>query len=682
MLRPRTLTLFAIPLMLALFLTFPGSTPQVTADDGAAGDADAPADDGAPDAVAQAADTIELVRLAGENRYRTATVLSQRSHPDGAQDVFLATGERFPDALGGGSAAAAAGAPVLLTPPGALPAEVAEEIGRLAPERITVLGGPAAIAPSVVAQLEATTGAAVTRLGARDRYGTAAAISAAHHPEGADVVYLATGERYPDALAGAVLAAREDAPILLTQRDVLAPATAEEIARLQPSKVVALGGAAAISEGVLAQAAGTAGTASERIFGSDRYETAVAVSKRLAGGTASTVFVTTGTNWADAMVAAAPAHASGAPVLLVPHGDLPRAVTEELTRLQPSTVVVLGGYAAVPYPVIARIATVLDIPESALPEPPPQSPVSPPQGPEPPPESDVATLPGDGSGYPGLVMHAVRGDTPRGAYDAGAANNDVRAYPGASVNPSFWNFHGGGTPAVIEDNPFGDGGRVLRIVTPSQGPLSNPDKSRLINQPTLIGNFILSHNHPVLNLEYDIRFGNGYHLTSPWGPQGGNTVAYGGKLPGLGGTADDGLPPVSCGAAGDINNGFSARTMWRNNAQLSSYLYWRDKTSSCGHNYAFGPTLTPDRWYTVRQRITMNTPGQADGRVERWVNGVKQEDVHGFRFRAADQTFGVNRVIMQFYHGGNTWDWGHPGGAPGSPANNIYFRNFRVWTGQ
>ncbi|MFP3471228.1 cell wall-binding repeat-containing protein, partial [Micrococcus sp. SIMBA_144] len=37
------------------------------------------------------------------------------------------------------------------------------------------------------------------------------------------------GMNFPDALAGSVLAAKNDAPILLAQRDVLPPATAKQL---------------------------------------------------------------------------------------------------------------------------------------------------------------------------------------------------------------------------------------------------------------------------------------------------------------------------------------------------------------------------------------------------------------------------------------------------------------------
>src|SRR5699024_5330260 len=66
----------------------------------------------------------------------------------------------------------------------------------------------------------------------------------------ADTVVLARGDEYADALAGVPLAYKLDAPILLTPKDALWEATADEIARLGAGKVVILGGKGAVSPAV------------------------------------------------------------------------------------------------------------------------------------------------------------------------------------------------------------------------------------------------------------------------------------------------------------------------------------------------------------------------------------------------------------------------------------------------
>ncbi len=87
----------------------------------------------------------------------------------------------------------------------------------------------------------------MTRLAGADRYATAAAISAATFANGAPVAYLATGANFPDALAGAVAAARAGGPLLLTTTDVLPTPTANELHRLAPGRIVVLGSSGVVS---------------------------------------------------------------------------------------------------------------------------------------------------------------------------------------------------------------------------------------------------------------------------------------------------------------------------------------------------------------------------------------------------------------------------------------------------
>jgi carboxypeptidase T len=91
----------------------------------------------------------------------------------------------------------------------------------------------------------------------------------------------------------------------------------------------------------------------DRVAGTDRYGTAVAVSQRLAPeghvpvGGVPVVYLASGTGFADAAAAGpAAAHAHGM-VLLTPQDALPDIVAAELTRLAPQRVVVVGGPSAV-----------------------------------------------------------------------------------------------------------------------------------------------------------------------------------------------------------------------------------------------------------------------------------------------------------------------------------------------
>src|SRR5690606_35424745 len=97
-----------------------------------------------------------VTRIAGANRYLTAVELSQSAFgPDNVDAVYLATGGNFPDALAAGAPAALTGTPILLTTQVALPEVTRDEILRLQPEFVFLLGGPGAVSEGVEAEVDA-----------------------------------------------------------------------------------------------------------------------------------------------------------------------------------------------------------------------------------------------------------------------------------------------------------------------------------------------------------------------------------------------------------------------------------------------------------------------------------------------------------------------------------------------
>ena len=289
-----------------------------------------------------------FTRLAGGDRYATAAALSQARFGPGVSTAFVATGGSFPDALAGSPAAAMAGGPILLTARDGLPTATANELARLRPARIVVLGGPGVVSDRVAAQLGGYA-RRVERWWGANRFETAAAISRSTFAPGVPVAYLATGNTFPDALSGGALAGRNGGPILLVGADSIPAATAAELARLRPAQVVVLGGTGVISEAVRVAAAGFATTGSaSRLAGANRFTTSVAISQSANGGGGSdTVFVATGTNFPDGLAGGAVAALVPGPILLVTPTQLPGSIAAELGRLNPDTVYVIGGTGAI-----------------------------------------------------------------------------------------------------------------------------------------------------------------------------------------------------------------------------------------------------------------------------------------------------------------------------------------------
>lgn len=158
-------------------------------------------------------------RIAGDNRYETAQLIADRTILElgGGYDgtAFFATGVNFPDALAAAPLASANGWPIYLVAPG-----TTTVTANAAVTDALVLGSTTAVSSSYYSALETEFGAAnVDRLSGADRYKTAVAIATYGVNSaglGWDMVGIATGENFPDALAGGVLQGKDGSVMLLT----------------------------------------------------------------------------------------------------------------------------------------------------------------------------------------------------------------------------------------------------------------------------------------------------------------------------------------------------------------------------------------------------------------------------------------------------------------------------------
>lgn len=193
----------------------------------------------------------------------------------------------------------------------------------------------------------------VQRVSGTTRFATAAAVSQAAFPDGADTVVIASGAKWADALAAAGLAGACDGPVLTVGGDSVPQVVADEIARLGATHAYVVGGEASVSRGVLASLTDPAGAALEvtRVAGPSRYDTAERVAREIAALRGAewdgTVFLATGANYPDAVAASPLAFSGQWPILLTSSASLPTAVDTCLGDLSVSRVVVLGGEGAV-----------------------------------------------------------------------------------------------------------------------------------------------------------------------------------------------------------------------------------------------------------------------------------------------------------------------------------------------
>lgn len=262
-------------------------------------------------------------RLYGADRYATAVRISRSGFRSGSDVVVIASGENFPDALSASGLAGAYDAPLLLVRKAELPDVVQQEIDRLAPSRVFVVGGPGAVSDTVLASIAARPSVrVVTRVSGADRYETSAEVArrvvSRLGPDFDGVVYVARGDLFPDALAVSPLAWRARRPVLLTAPGALSDSVRAVLHDLSPSEAIVIGGTGAVSSAVFDEVDGLADTA-RRVWGLDRYATAAAVAEDgVETGVAAPSFVAiaTGANFPDALAGGALAGAENGVLLL------------------------------------------------------------------------------------------------------------------------------------------------------------------------------------------------------------------------------------------------------------------------------------------------------------------------------------------------------------------------------
>ncbi len=316
--------------------------------------------------------TFPFERTAHSDRYTTAVAISQRLYPAGkpASAAVIAAGEdhRFPDALTAAGLAGAVNGPVLLVQQDSIRGEVLSELTRLNVNKVYLVGGPQAIAPSVQGVLESR-GLTVERLAGdqrygTDRYGTAATVAMAIKETGGfdGSVLVASGENWPDAAVAASISAGTARPIVLVARDSAPAGSVRALADLGATQTIVFGGPAVISAATISEL----GVPPVRRFGmtGDRYVLAADVARwavATQGYTIDRPYIASGTTSPDAVTGGVLAGATRNPLLYVRRDTAPTGTATLLAqeRARIELLQVIGGPAAVGYGAISSMAAAL-----------------------------------------------------------------------------------------------------------------------------------------------------------------------------------------------------------------------------------------------------------------------------------------------------------------------------------
>lgn len=284
-------------------------------------------------------------RIDGNDRIETAVKVSQKSYPNGTKAVILANKDKFSDVLTAVPFSVQIGAPILFTNTDSIPVETKNEIKRLGATQVYINGGTSSVTQSIEDTLKKE-GKSVTRFNGVDRYDTAKLIGERVRANGSkDVVEIASGETFPDALSISSLAVKENAPILLSKKNDLTPVTKKAISDWKIEKATIAGQTNTISAMVEKDVTNVIKKTS-RLGGADRYETSAIIAKAAVPDSTLGVY-TSGEVFADALVAGPYAGINKAPVLLVNKDRVPTSIAKYTKESKINRAVVIGGTSTV-----------------------------------------------------------------------------------------------------------------------------------------------------------------------------------------------------------------------------------------------------------------------------------------------------------------------------------------------
>ena len=189
-----------------------------------------------------------VIRLAGNTRYETSAAVASHitKYIGKTPYAFAVTGQNFADALSVAPIAAMTGSPIVLTE-----GTTISQAGAVALKNTTnhfyKIGGPTVVGNKI----DSIVGTNYKRIYGEDRYDTnVKIINSFYELFTGNIIFVATGQNFPDSLAGSALAGKSNAPILFVS-NVSTEETKALVKRLNKANIIALGGPGVVSDSVM-----------------------------------------------------------------------------------------------------------------------------------------------------------------------------------------------------------------------------------------------------------------------------------------------------------------------------------------------------------------------------------------------------------------------------------------------
>ena len=305
-----------------------------------------------PSTVTEVEAATNITRINGSNRYETSYLAAKylkKINGSRFSSVILATGSKYPDALGGSYLSKVTGAPIILVCNKYL-TETIDCVSKVMKKNgtIYILGGKNSVSRTVEKSFKELGYTNIKRLHGIDRFETnleilkeADTINKEKNSTVDKSLMICTGANYADALS----AGATGHPIMVV-KDRLSSEQLQYIKTRGFKRFYLVGGKNAVPNRIenKLQSYGTV----SRISGSDRYDTSVRTAKKFFGkSNHKDVIVVSGNNFPDGLSAAPIAQALGCPILMVSDSHIAESYNYvKLRSVQKATI--MGGKKLVP----------------------------------------------------------------------------------------------------------------------------------------------------------------------------------------------------------------------------------------------------------------------------------------------------------------------------------------------
>ncbi|HFL2521683.1 TPA: cell wall-binding protein Cwp10 [Clostridioides difficile] len=221
---------------------------------------------------------VTVKKLKGADRFETAIKISQSGWTK-SDTVVIVNGEdkSMVDGLTATPLASVKNSPILLSSNEKLPQKTVEELKRLNPSKVIVIGGNNSMPNSVVEAIKAVNSKiSVQRIGGDTRYQTSINIAKEiDKTNNVSKLYIGAGNGEADSLSIASLAGKEKTPIVLTQKDGVDNEAEQFIKSNKVSNIYFIGGIEKISNKAIEQVGKIVNKdiSNNRVAGQTRQET-------------------------------------------------------------------------------------------------------------------------------------------------------------------------------------------------------------------------------------------------------------------------------------------------------------------------------------------------------------------------------------------------------------------------